>query len=105
MDNPTVAQVASKYGVSGAQVLLRWGIQKGIVVLPKSATTSRMESNLQLFEMELTPEDMAALDGLTTPESLSDFEAHFAKRAVVDPDAPTVDTYAAAAIEGAFGLL
>ena len=55
---------ATKYNKDPAQILLRWSLQKGFVPLPKSATPSRIQSNAQLYDFELSPEDMARLDAL-----------------------------------------
>ncbi len=53
--------MARKYGVSEAQVLLRWGIQKGYAVLPKSVNEERMRQNIDLFGFAIDDEDMAAI--------------------------------------------
>lgn len=53
--------MAKKYGVSEAQLLLRWGIQKGYAVLPKSANAERIRQNINLFGFEIDDEDMAAI--------------------------------------------
>ncbi len=53
--------MAKKYGVSEAQVLLRWGIQKSYAVLPKSINAERIRQNLDLFGFEIDDEDMAAI--------------------------------------------
>jgi 2,5-diketo-D-gluconate reductase A len=53
--------MAKKYGVSEAQVLLRWGLQKGYAVLPKSTNEERMRQNIDLFSFEIDDEDMAAI--------------------------------------------
>lgn len=53
--------MAQKYGVSEAQLLLRWGIQKGYAVLPKSANAERIRQNIDLFGFEIDDEDMAAI--------------------------------------------
>jgi 2,5-diketo-D-gluconate reductase A len=53
--------MAKKYGVSVAQLLLRWGIQQGYAVLPKSANPERMRQNINLFGFEIDDEDMAAI--------------------------------------------
>ena len=64
IDDPTVAAVAREVGRSLAQVLLRWGIQHGMVVLPKSVHPARIAENAALFDFELDAEAMAELDGL-----------------------------------------
>ena len=53
--------MAEKYGVSEAQVLLRWGVQKGYAVLPKSASEQRARQNLDLFSFEIDGDDMASI--------------------------------------------
>lgn len=54
-------QMAAKYGVSEAQVLLRWGVQKGFAVLPKSVNPQRMRQNYDLFSFAIDDADMAAI--------------------------------------------
>lgn len=53
--------MAQKYGVSEAQILLRWGLQKGYAVLPKSSNENRMRKNIDLFSFEIDHQDMAAI--------------------------------------------
>jgi diketogulonate reductase-like aldo/keto reductase len=60
----TVAEVAERVGRTPAQVLIRWALQRRLVVLPKSTHRERIEQNAQVFDFELSDEDMAALDGL-----------------------------------------
>ena len=64
-----VAAAATRAGVSAAQVLLRWGLQKGYPILPKSVVTARIDSNLDLFGFAITADEMAAIDaaGATSP--------------------------------------
>jgi diketogulonate reductase-like aldo/keto reductase len=64
LSDPTVAKVAQRLQRTPAQVLLRWCIQREAIVLPKSTHRERIEENGQLFDFELTDEDMAVLDGL-----------------------------------------
>jgi 2,5-diketo-D-gluconate reductase A len=54
--------MAAKYGVTEAQVLLRWGVQNGFAVLPKSLNPERMRQNIDLFSFEIDAEDMAAIE-------------------------------------------
>jgi 2,5-diketo-D-gluconate reductase A len=60
----TVQAIASRRGRTPAQVLLRWCLQHDLVVLPKSTHRERIEENAQIFDFELTDQDMAALDAL-----------------------------------------
>jgi diketogulonate reductase-like aldo/keto reductase len=71
--DPTVAETAERVGRTPAQVLLRWCLQRGTVVIPKSTHRERIEENAQIFDFELSDEEMAALDALDqtggTPEA------------------------------------
>src|SRR5215203_5418001 len=69
LDDPTIAQVADKVGKTPAQVVLRWHIQRGDIVFPKSVTPSRMKENFELFDFELEPADMHAISALDQGES------------------------------------
>jgi diketogulonate reductase-like aldo/keto reductase len=62
--HPSVTKVAAAVGRSPAQVLIRWGLQKGFVVLPKSARAERIAENAAVFDFELNPDAMQALDAL-----------------------------------------
>ncbi len=64
VDDPVLTRIAESHGVSVAQVLVRWNVQQGVVVLPKSVTPSRIRSNLDVDGFALTAEDLAAIDGL-----------------------------------------
>ena len=64
LDDPTVGQIAERLGRTPAQVLLRWCIEKGTFVIPKSTHRERIEENAQLFDFQLDAGDMAALDAL-----------------------------------------
>src|SRR4051794_21437706 len=68
--DPTVTTIAERVGKSPAQVLLRWSLQLGNVVLPRSVTPSRIAENLELFDFSLAEEDMAALAGLADGERI-----------------------------------
>ncbi len=57
-------ELADKYGKSIAQIVLRWDLQKGVVTIPKSVKKERITSNADLFDFELSAEDVAILDGL-----------------------------------------
>lgn len=64
LDDPVLASLATAHGVSPAQIVLRWHLQSGLVVIPKSVTPSRIRENLDVFAFELSDDDMAAVAGL-----------------------------------------
>ncbi len=61
---PSLQAIAARHGKSVAQVVLRWHIQLGLVVFPKSVHRARMAENIDIFDFELTAADMAAIDAL-----------------------------------------
>ena len=61
IDDPVIAEVAAKHGKSPAQVMVRWSIQLGNIVLPKSVTPARIEQNIDVFDFVLDDADMAAI--------------------------------------------
>lgn len=73
-DAAAVKQVAKKNGVTPAQVLLRWGFQKGLIMIAKTSTFSRMVENRAVSDFEIEPADMLQLDHLTTDEAIRDRE-------------------------------
>lgn len=74
-ENDVLNQIGGKYGKTAAQVMLRWNIQRGVIVLPKSTHKERMIQNLDVFDFELTEEDMSAIAGLDTKTSA--FFSHY----------------------------
>nr|WP_315112644.1 aldo/keto reductase [uncultured Campylobacter sp.] len=68
--NAVLSGIGEKYGKSSAQVILRWLIQRGIVVIPKSVKIERMKQNFNIFDFTLSPEDMAAIAALDTDKTL-----------------------------------
>ena len=73
--NPTVMTVGEKYGKTVAQTALRYLIQSGVIVIPKSVRRERMEENLNVFDFKLSESDMAALSSLDEGESA--FFSHY----------------------------
>ena len=69
VQNETLAAIAGKYGKSIAQVILRWLIQRNIVVIPKSIRKERIIENFNVFDFELTKEDMKKIAALDTNTS------------------------------------
>lgn len=68
-ENPVLAEIAQKHKKTTAQVMLRWHIQRGVVVIPKSTHYERMKENLNVFDFMLDEEDMAKIAGLDKNES------------------------------------
>jgi diketogulonate reductase-like aldo/keto reductase len=66
LGNERVRELAERYGRTPAQVLIRWALQRQLVVLPKSTHRERIAENAQVFDFELSAEDMATLDSLDT---------------------------------------
>lgn len=64
LDNPVVAGIAGKHGRTPAQVVIRWHIDNGLVVIPKSVTPSRIVENFKAFDFRLDDEDMQTFAGL-----------------------------------------
>ncbi len=62
MDVAKVQQIADRHGKSAAQIALRWSLQKGFLPLPKSVTPERIRQNIELFDFELSGEEMSAID-------------------------------------------
>lgn len=73
--NPVLIKIGEKYGKSSAQTALRFLLQSGVVVIPKSARRERMEQNIEVFDFTLDAADMQEIGGLDTQESL--FFSHY----------------------------
>ena len=82
LDDPVIGEIAQAYGRSPAQVMLRWGLQHGGSVIPKSTKPSRIAENINVFDFELSPEEMAAIDDLDTGQ-----------RGGPEPDAITLEAF------------
>ncbi|MBH0169958.1 aldo/keto reductase [Fictibacillus sp. 18YEL24] len=63
-EEPTLVELADKYNKSVAQIILRWDLQNGVVTIPKSVTQHRIEENIELFDFELSNEDMTRISAL-----------------------------------------
>jgi 2,5-diketo-D-gluconate reductase A len=66
LGDPTLTGLAEKYGRTPAQVVLRWQVQVGNIVFPKSVNPARMRENINVFDFELTADDLAAVEALNT---------------------------------------
>lgn len=82
LQDPVVLGIAEAHGKSAAQVLLRWGLQQGRSVIPKSTKPERIAENIDVFDFELTSDELAAIDGLET-----------GKRGGPDPEVVTMDRF------------
>jgi diketogulonate reductase-like aldo/keto reductase len=81
-DDPTLLEIAGQYGKSAAQVMLRWHLQRGRSAIPKSTKPARIAENFDVFDFELTPDQLAAIDTLDT-----------GVRGGPEPDAITLETF------------
>lgn len=68
LDDPVLAAVAAKHGRSPAQIVLRWHVQLGVVVIPKASSAARLRENLDVFGFELDADDLAAIASLESGE-------------------------------------
>lgn len=68
--NPVLETIGKKYGKSVAQVALRWLLQRGVIIIPKSTHIERMQQNMDIFDFELSTEDMAEIAAFDTATSL-----------------------------------
>ncbi|WP_226087064.1 aldo/keto reductase [Mesobacillus sp. S13] len=68
LSEPTIVEIAEKHGKSPAQVILRWDLQNEVVTIPKSIKEHRIIQNADIFDFELTAEDMGVLNGLNKDE-------------------------------------
>ena len=82
LEDPVIADIARAHGKSPAQVMLRWGLQNGRSVIPKSTKTGRIAENIDVFDIELSADEMTAIDGLDT-----------GRRGGPEPDAITLEAF------------
>lgn len=64
LDNITLQNIANAYNKTPAQVIIRWNLQHGVIPLPKANQRTHLKENIEVFDFELTDEDMVTLDGL-----------------------------------------
>ena len=79
--NQVLTQIGERHGKSAAQVALRWNVQRGVVVIPKSVHRNRMEQNFDIWDFELSEEEMAAIAPLDIGHSeiVNHFDPHFVR--------------------------
>ena len=82
LDDPVIGEIADAHGKSPAQAMLRWGLQHGRSVIPKSTKPSRIAENIGVFDFELSGDEMTAIDGLDT-----------GRRGGPEPDAITLEAF------------
>ena len=82
LDDPFIGNIATAHGKTPAQVMLRWGLQHGRSVIPKSTKPSRIAENIDVFDFELSADEIAAIDGLDT-----------GRRGGPEPDAITLEAF------------
>jgi 2,5-diketo-D-gluconate reductase A len=68
LEDPVILDIATAHGKSAAQVMLRWGVQEGRSVIPKSVKPARIAENFDIFDFTLTTDQLAAIDALNTNE-------------------------------------
>ena len=69
LDDPVVTEIAAKLGRTPAQVVLRWHVQRGNIIFPKSVTPERIRENFEIFDFEIEPADLEQIDGLDRGEA------------------------------------
>jgi 2,5-diketo-D-gluconate reductase A len=69
LDDPAITDIAGRLGTSPAQVVLRWHIERGNIVFPKSTTPARIRENFELFDFTLEPGDAETIDALDQGEA------------------------------------
>ena len=82
LQDPIIGGIATRHGKTPAQVMLRWGVQQGRSVIPKSTKPHRIAENLEVFDFELSVEELAAIDGLGTD-----------RRGGPEPEAITLESF------------
>ena len=82
LQDETLCALAQRYGKSPAQIVLRWHLQRGVAIIPKSVHEERIRQNLDILDFALSDEDMALVNGLNRN-----------MRGALDPDMVRVDTY------------
>lgn len=74
IDDPVIAKIAEKHKRSPGQICLRWNAQQGFIVLPKSVTPARIAENMNIFDFELSEEEMNEISALTKLGKMKAYE-------------------------------
>jgi diketogulonate reductase-like aldo/keto reductase len=82
LDDPVIGEIATAYGKTPAQVMLRWHLQQGRSVIPKSTNPARIAENIDVFDFDLRTDELAAIDALDT-----------GKRGGPEPEAITLESF------------
>lgn len=85
LEDATLKSVAGKYAKTSAHVALKYLLQRQIIIIPKSIRRERLEANFNLFDFEISAEDMATLDGLNKNERLVPFDYFGSKKSPLYP--------------------
>jgi len=72
LNEPVVNEIASKYSKTPAQIVLRWAVQRGTAIIPKTTKTERLQENIGLFDFNLANDDMAKISGLNKNKRFND---------------------------------
>ncbi len=70
LDNNTIQELSKKYSKSPAQIMIRWGVQKGFIVITKTSSLERMKQNRDVFDFALSHDDVVKLDSLTGEDDI-----------------------------------
>uniref|UniRef100_A0A7S1ANL1 NADP-dependent oxidoreductase domain-containing protein n=1 Tax=Noctiluca scintillans TaxID=2966 RepID=A0A7S1ANL1_NOCSC len=76
LKDPVVVDLAAKYSKNAGQLVLRWLVQQGIVVLPRSSSAARIASNMDIFDFEISAEDMAAISALNKGKTFTNADPY-----------------------------
>jgi len=68
MEEPVIARIAGKHGKTPAQVIIRWHLDSGLIVIPKSVNPKRLQENVSVFDFSLDADDLGAMAGLDSPD-------------------------------------
>lgn len=77
LDNKTILDLSQKHKKSPAQIILRWDLQHGVITIPKSTHKERIAANADIFDFELSEEDMKRMDDLDAEERTGAHPDHF----------------------------